>query len=350
MQAFTDLLYFEPKIQVSDWPRVIEALKVVYPNIRWRSGGKLDIFIEVPCNGLIITSANSMYPGTPLLTWGVWNNMEDFVEHALGVNWKYGEVKDGWEKLGFKQEFDFDSLTESESIRRIIKESIDEFDWVDYNPSLYDLISNLFKHEHPEYWLERFSDETGSVVPMEFLDNSGEDYNISFTDQDNYYFSLNESEFTIENIRKQLQADIIDLKQSKRISIMNDYINLAKALEPIIGPLNYHDSLTESIDEFDWVDYSPSLYDLISSLFKHQHHEYWLEKDFDYENITIADKTGNYIILDESEFTIENIRETLYDNIINLEKDHGRKAFGVRDEYIQLAKALEPIIGSINID
>ena len=227
MQAFTDLLYFEPKIQVSDWPRVIEALKVVYPNIRWRSGGKLDIFTAVPCNGLIVTSANSMYPGKPLLSWGVWANKENFVEHALGINWKYGEVKDGWLHLGFKQEFDFDSLTESKLIRRIIKESIDEFDWVDYNPSLYDLISSLFKHQHPEYWLE---------------------------------------------------------------------------------------------------------------------------KDFDYENITIADKTGNYIILDESEFTIENIRETLYDNIINLEKDHGRKAFGVRAEYIQLAKALEPIIGPINID
>ena len=139
-------------------------------------------------------------------------------------------------------------------IRKILKESIDEFDWVDYNPNLYDLISNLLKHEHPEYWLERFSDETGSVVPMEFLDNSREDYNIAFTDQDNYYFSLNESEFTIENIRKQLQDDIINLKQSKRITVMHDYINLAKALEPIIGPLNYHDSLAESIDEFDWIE------------------------------------------------------------------------------------------------
>ena len=35
------------------------------------------------------------------------------------------------------QEFDFDSLTESESIRRIIKESIDEFDWFDVNPNAY---------------------------------------------------------------------------------------------------------------------------------------------------------------------------------------------------------------------
>jgi len=131
-----------------------------------------------------------------------------------------------------------------ELIRKIIKESIDEFDWVDYNPSLYDLISNLLKHEHPEYWLERFSDETGSVVPMEFLDNS-EDYNISFCDQHDYYFSLKESEFTIENIRKRLQDDIAHLSVanstmplSSNSTIKNDYINLAKALEPIIGPIN----------------------------------------------------------------------------------------------------------------
>jgi hypothetical protein len=106
-------------------------------------------------------------------------------------------------------------------------------------------------------------------------------------------------------------------------------------------------AIKESMDEFDWVDVNPNLYDLISNFFKHEHPEYWLEKDFDYENITIADKTGNYIQLEESEFTIENIREALYNDITNLEKD---RAFDLKDEYIQLAKVLEPIIGPINID
>jgi len=108
--------------------------------------------------------------------------------------------------------------------------------------------------------------------------------------------------------------------------------------------------IKESMDEFDWVDVNPSVYDLISNFFKHEHPEYWLEKDFGHvhgEDIFISDKTGNYIQLEESEFTIENIRETLYKDIINLEKD---RSFDLRDEYIQLAKVLEPIIGPINID
>jgi len=232
MSTFTDLLYFEPKIKLSDWPTIIEALKVVYPNIRWRSGRELSTDDEVDGGNSLIITSSTVYPGTPLLSWGIWSDKVDFARHGLGT-----EVKDGWEHLGFKQEFDFNSLTESKLIRKIIKESIDEFDWVDYNPNLYDLISNLLKHEHPEYWLERFSNETGSVVPMEFLDNS-EDYNISFCDQHDYYFSLKESEFTIENIRKKLYDDLVHLSITNNSTIKNDYINLAKALEPIIGPIN----------------------------------------------------------------------------------------------------------------
>lgn len=112
-----------------------------------------------------------------------------------------------------------------ELIRKIIKESIDELDWLDTNPSLYNLISDFFKHEHPEYQLKKDFAYTPNEV-------------IFITDGIDNYIYLEEDEFTIENIRKQLQADIIDLKQSKRISIMNDYINLAKVLEPIIGPIN----------------------------------------------------------------------------------------------------------------
>jgi hypothetical protein len=83
----------------------------------------------------------------------------------------------------------------SKLIRRIIKESIDEFDWVDVNPSLYDLISNFFKHEHPEYWLEKASDDTGTAVPMEFLDNSDEEYYIYVVDKTGHYFALKNNEF-----------------------------------------------------------------------------------------------------------------------------------------------------------
>jgi hypothetical protein len=106
-------------------------------------------------------------------------------------------------------------------------------------------------------------------------------------------------------------------------------------------------AIKESMDEFDWVDVNPNLYDLISDFFKHEHPEYWLEKEFG-EDIFIADKTGNYIQLEESEFTIENIKKTLYNDIINLEKEN--KSSKLIDEYVQLAKVLEPIIGPINID
>jgi hypothetical protein len=125
-----DLLYFEPKIRMSDWPLVIEALKDVYPNIRWASGRELNPYhVDNPnqnmCNTLTITSINSAY-----LSMGMWANKEDFARHALGVNSNYAKIKDGWEHLGFKQDMGsiFDSLAESKLIRKIIKESMDEFE------------------------------------------------------------------------------------------------------------------------------------------------------------------------------------------------------------------------------
>jgi hypothetical protein len=131
MKAFTDLLYFEPKISMSDWPLVIEALKDVYPNIRWASGRELGPYqVNNPinqnimvCNTLTITSINNQ----PLLTQGMWANKEDFARHVLGVNSNYAQIKDGWEHLGFKQDMGsiFDSLAESKLIRKIIKESMD---------------------------------------------------------------------------------------------------------------------------------------------------------------------------------------------------------------------------------
>ena len=126
-------------------------------------------------------------------------------------------------------------------IRKILKESEDEFDWVDVNPSLYDLINNLFKHEHPEYWLEKTSDDTGTTVPMEFLDNSDEEYYIYIVDETGHYFALKNDEFTVENIRKRLYNDLVHLNVVGRElgdnTLKNDYIKLAKALEPIIGPI-----------------------------------------------------------------------------------------------------------------
>lgn len=37
------LLYFEPSINSNEWPLVIEALKILYPRLKWQSGVSLDI-------------------------------------------------------------------------------------------------------------------------------------------------------------------------------------------------------------------------------------------------------------------------------------------------------------------
>lgn len=325
-----EALFFEPIIEVSDWPKVIKALKVLYPNIRWGSGVELSADgVWFASNGLII------HGGIPYLEDNLWDSKEDFINRVKYINQDV-DIKDGWEYLGFKQDIDFDSLYESKLIRRAIKESIDEFDWVDTNPNTYNSGQGLFNlmqdffQTNGKYYLEQH--EFNGLKRIAISDDTG------------IYYSYHINDFTIDRIKSDIKTTLEELFHNYEAKVRNEYQQLAKALEPIIGPIN--SSMNES-EEFDWVDVNPNLYDLITNFFKHEHPEYWLEKDSDYENITISDKTGNYIMLDEVEFTIENIRKNLYDDIINLE---GRKAFGLRDEYIQLAKVLEPIIGPINID
>ena len=228
MKAFTDLLYFEPKISMSDWPLVIEALKVVYPNIRWRYGGQLEPFSTGPCNGLIVTSIKNR----PLLSWGVWNNKEDFVQHALGVNWRYGEVKDGREYLGLNEDTNsiFNSLTESELIRRIIKESMDEFDWVDVNPNAYNSGQGLFNlmqdffQTNGKYYLEQH--EFNGLKRIAISDDTG------------IYYSYHINDFTIDRIKSDIKTTLEELFHNYEAKVHNEYQQLAKALEPIIGPIN----------------------------------------------------------------------------------------------------------------
>jgi hypothetical protein len=230
MKAFTDLLYFEPKISMSDWPLVIEALKDVYPNIRWASGRELGPYLFVNkdkpifvCNTLTITSIKNK----PLLTQGMWANKEDFARHALGVNSNYAEIKDGWEHLGFKQDMGsiFDSLAESKLIRKILKESMDEFDWVDTNiynsgQGLFNLMQEFLKTEtNGKYYLEQ------DMNIIELSDNTG------------IYYSYNSmQDFTIDNIVRDFERTLNYYDRHSRIG--QEYQELAKILEPIIGPIN----------------------------------------------------------------------------------------------------------------
>jgi len=225
MKAFTDLLYFEPKIRMLDWPLVIEALKAAYPNIRWASGRELGpYYVDIPnqniliCNTLTITSIKN----APLLTPGMWANKEDFARHALGVNSNYAKVKDGWEHLGFKQDISsiFDSLAESKLIRKIIKESIDEFDWVDTSTSnlsgqrLYNMIDELFKLQDAIYHIDITED--GSIQILNYsIEN-----------------------FTVNKLHEELSEIVND--DTIGPLVRSDYSHLAKSLAPIIGPMEYY--------------------------------------------------------------------------------------------------------------
>ena len=120
----------------------------------------------------------------------------------------------------------------SKLIRRIIKESIDEFDWVDlnlnlknlYGQRLFDTIDNLFKVTNNRYRIEKVNE----TKDIEINDNTGTYYNYKLTD------------FTIEQLRTDFK-DTFD-RPTERLSpeVRQEYRDLAIALEPIIGPMDYY--------------------------------------------------------------------------------------------------------------
>ena len=67
----SSLLYFEPGITPYNWYKVIDALKILYPRLKWQSGKSLDTFnpFEIggpqyrgeasPINGLILPITNA---------------------------------------------------------------------------------------------------------------------------------------------------------------------------------------------------------------------------------------------------------------------------------------------------
>ena len=115
----------------------------------------------------------------------------------------------------------------SKLIRRIIKEAIDEFDWVDTSTSnlsgqrLADTMSELFKIQNDIYWVE--NTDLGSI---EIWDSGG------------YYLEYNPEDFTIDRVREDLAINIDNYNSGP--SVRMDYSNLARALAPIIGPMEYY--------------------------------------------------------------------------------------------------------------
>jgi len=125
------LLYFEPSINSNEWPLVIEALKILYPRLKWQSGVSLDTFNPFkipgyvapdPINGLVLPITNAGG-----LNYGRFKNHKDFKDTTaewIGASNHAGfsdKVVDGWEYLGLNEDTNsiFNSL--EETIRKVIK-------------------------------------------------------------------------------------------------------------------------------------------------------------------------------------------------------------------------------------
>ena len=236
-----------------------------------------------------------------------------------------------------------------ELIRKIIKESIDEFDWLDVNPNTYSSGQGLFNlmqeflqsETNGEYYLNKHQ---GTI---ELCDSTGI-----------YYEYKDVEDFTIENIVADFKRTLNygNARRDSHSRVGEEYHQLAKILEPIIGPIN--SSINES-EEFDWVDVGTSnlsgqnLYDMIQELFNLNNSMYRIKYygkpvgDYNGGIIEIFDSISVYLDYAMEDFTVNNIHKDLSD-IINKFTAHLSDTASVRLDYINLAKALEPIIGPIN--
>ena len=112
-------------------------------------------------------------------------------------------------------------------IKKILKEE-NEFDWVDISTDnlsgqrLYSLIQNYFKeYVNGTYWLE--------------MDGG----DVQIWDETGIYYDFNIDEFTIPNLIEKIQRTIwFYTFKIKDPNLKEDYLRLAKTLEPIIGPIN----------------------------------------------------------------------------------------------------------------
>ena len=338
------LLYFEPGIKSNEWPMVVESLKMLYPDVKWIGGASIERYnpfwlnepngyagnIDLNATPITAIIINEKYgDGIPRLSYSKNENKESLESMVKSSK----EIIDGWGYLGLGG-MDFDSVFDklSESIRRIIKEEINEFDWVDVDDSgdtLYSVIKHLLEKQGGKYWMEN---------------NDGA---IKLWDDTGYYFSIDEPDFTIEAIRELLHNSISNINLGDEIH--EEYLELVKVLEPIIGPFvdERMEDLNES-EEYDWIDTNPSnlsgqrLYDMMTELFKIQNDIYWIENT-DLGTVEIWDSTGYYLEYNPEDFTIDRVREDLSINIDNYNLDPY-----TRLEYSNLAKALEPVIGPIN--
>lgn len=126
----------------------------------------------------------------------------------------------------------------SKLIRRIIKESIDEFDWVDVSTSnlsgqrLYNMIDELFKLQDAIYHIDITED--GSIQILNYSKNHAARYG----NPSELYLEYSIENFTVNKLHEELSEIVND--DTIGPLVRSDYSHLAKALAPIIGPMEYY--------------------------------------------------------------------------------------------------------------
>jgi len=351
------LLYFEPAINDIKWPRVIEALKVLHPKLIWASRVNLDSFnpfeewlqqgISVaPINGLTIDFYNK-------LSYGRFKYPESMLNLGGQVATYSTKVVDGWEYLGMKQDTDsiFDSLDESymtdaEHVEHFLETGKLLNGTYYFDPPLIvpeiEQLHYMFGHiKGNKIILNPITTQFGHSIyasqTLVWLDVSNNTItgwqNVDDADDEDGEYVLN----SLRGIQRWCaNNDCQEPFRDGRLFLDYELPNT----EDIFNQLN------ES-DEFDWVDISTDslsgqrLYDTIQNYFSTYHNDrYWLEEEDGV--IRIWDDTGIYYDFKLEDFTIPNLIDYFKDSMTNIEDPE------VKEDYIQLAKTLESIIGPIN--
>ena len=350
------LLYFEPSITTIKWPRVIEALKVLHPKLTWASRVNLDSFNPFeafdplsqsvislpPINGLIIDFYDK-------LSYGRFPSPESMSKHA---GYGHGtKVVDGWEYLGMKQDTEsiFHSLDEDYMVDANHVEHFYQtgkllngtyyFDPPLIEPEIREL-HNVFGHiKGNKIILNPLSDD------LRYTGNYNRDRNLLWLDV--FRNTITGWQNVDSDEDEYGEYDLNNLASIERWCQNNDCItpfrNGRLFLADLPNTEDIFNQLNES-DEFDWVDISTDslsgqrLYDTIQNYFSTYHNDrYWLEEEDGV--IRIWDDTGIYYDFNLEDFTIPNLIDSFKDSMTNIDDPE------VKEDYIQLAKNLEPIIG-----
>jgi hypothetical protein len=355
------LLYFEPSITAIKWPRVIEALKVLHPKLTWASRVNLDSFnpfeewlqqgISVsPINGLTIDFYNK-------LSYGRFPNPESMLNLGGQVATYSTKVVDGWEYLGMKQDTDsiFDSLDES---------YMTDAEHVEHFYQTGKLLNGTYYFDPPliEPEIRKLHNMFGHIKgnkvilnPLRLDSQFTGNYNMGRTllwldIHSNKIDGWQNVEIGVDDEDGSGAYDLNNLAGIKRWCQNNDcnmpFRDGRLFLTDLPNTEDIFNQLNES-GEFDWVDISTDslsgqrLYDTIQNYFSTYHNDrYWLEEEDGV--IQIWDDTGIYYDFKLEDFTIPNLIDYFKDSMTNIEDPE------VKEDYIQLAKTLESIIGPIN--